>query len=79
MLCDVLEITELSHEEFIQKHPYVEISKVNKSDLTKSVLSQLEQKKNCRLNTFDQEDETNIIYRNNAIDDILHICSTVIS
>ena len=78
LLCDVLQATDLSEVDFINRHPEIEISKISKADFIKTTLSQLELRI-CRPDDrFEQEDEVSVIHTSDAINDILHISSTVI-
>ncbi|KAI2803489.1 hypothetical protein BLOT_007620 [Blomia tropicalis] len=76
LLSDVLAATGLSEAEFKRLHSNVEITKITKTDFMKATLSQLEQRL-FRADSIDQ-DELSIIERNDTIDEILNISTTVI-
>lgn len=79
-LHDVLEATKLTEAEFVLKHPQTEIAKMNKDDFIKATLDQLDMRLSATVDRFvkSEDEEVNIIYRNDAIDQILNISSTVI-
>lgn len=75
---DILESTKLNEAEFVLKHPLIQISKIKKADLIKATLSQLEERHFRRDDLVKHEEEVNIIYRNDAIDEILNIISSTV-
>lgn len=77
---DILESTKLNETEFVLKHPLIQISKIKKADLIRATLSEFEERHFRRDNLVKDKEEVNIIYRNDAIDEILgYISSTVIT
>ncbi len=79
-LHDVLEATKLTEAEFVLKHPQTKIAKMNKDDFIKATLDQLDMRLSATVDRFvkSEDEEVNIVYRNDAIDQILNISSTVI-
>ena len=69
----------MSEADLLLKHPHLQIAKVSRTDYVKAALSQLEQRTGAHDRLESQEEEVSIIYRCDAIDQILHISRAVIT
>lgn len=78
---DVIKTLKLSKENFIAKYPKVIITKISQTDFANSMMVQLEARINRNINKKDGNtgDEVEIIYRDEQINKILDVETTVIT